>query len=223
MDRPTKNILKLGWTGYCELRTLGHLSSSCCYEYLPSLKTWLIQFIFHNETLRRSRKNKVSIDDIPDHLKSIVFRQQLLKTHNHCFHLQYKTILLRLMALERSIETSNFGYLSPFILQLIVLRYNNELYKSDTDTYLNSSINHFDIAKQVCKALSELDFRNFVWHIGGDKPAYGNTLKVFHQIYLGNYMTPNITFHTTKIIYARYCPGLRGRKVLRNSLAAPVR
>ena len=90
------------------------------------------------------------------------------------------------MARGRGIESSKVEYLSPSILLLFVLRYDDELYVSDRDTYLKNSFyrsfNDFRLAIYVSKRLSEFDFRNFEWHIHGDKLAHGNAFRVFHPI-----------------------------------------
>ena len=145
---------------------------------------------------------KVDITLVPADLRPLVCRQQFerfLKSVDHTAHLQYTTILLRLMARARGIESFSRGYLWPSLLQLFVYRYFREVCDQEVRIY-SADIDHFNFAKYVCHRVSEFDYKNLIWSLDGDISAAGESLRVLHPTYPGYYLTPNVTPETTKTI-----------------------
>jgi hypothetical protein len=100
--------------------------------------------------------SKVSMQTIPDSLRSLVYSQQLsryLKVNlKLAAHLQLPAVLLRTMARANKIESSSIGYLSPSMLLLFVLRYDQELYeKTLRGDYDSAYMDHFSFAKNICR------------------------------------------------------------------------
>jgi len=141
--------------------------------------------------------NKVSMQTIPESLRPLVYSQQLSRYLNLndklAPHLRLPAVLLRMMARANKIESSSMGYLSPSMLLLFVLRYDQELYETLRGDYSCNYMDHFSFAKNICRRFSDFDYCNYVWHIDGDKKASGNSLRVLHPFYPDHCLTSAIT------------------------------
>jgi hypothetical protein len=104
------------------------------------------------------------------------------------------------MARAGAIESSKNGQLSPSIIQLFVYRYYRELRDSNPGEYFPDYIDHFNLARYVCKRVSEFDYHTLDWCVDGDKKASGDTLRIQHPAYPDYCLTQNLTSEMTKHI-----------------------
>jgi hypothetical protein len=182
---------------------------------VPSFqKRWITRSRFQSDTLDSAYPDRFDINLVPDSQRAIVYRQSLsryLRKYSRSPFLQQTTILLRLMLRNHRVEDSEVGHFTPSLLHLFVLRYYTEIHRAERDDTNQAAI--FRLAQNVCRQLSEFDYRNFLWCVDGDRPLQGECLRISHPVYPGHCMTPNTTSHST-IVHMRIFARLAGASTL---------
>jgi hypothetical protein len=156
---------------------------------------WDVKNIFHYS------RHKADINLVREALHPIIYRQQLerfLKSFDTSPHLQYTTILLRLMIRARGLDSTS--YLAPSLLQFFVYRYHRDLLQQGIVVYSTETLDHFNFARYVCYRLSEFDYRNLVWCLNGDIRSEGQRLRVLHPTYPEYDLMQNWTAEKTRDI-----------------------
>jgi hypothetical protein len=110
--------------------------------------------------------------------------------------------LFRQMARHFGIEGTGDKMLSPSLLQLLVNRYDKDLDSRFSDYYDRDPelVDHFNVARYVCKRLCEFDYRNYIWSVDGkdvNAPG-GKSLRIMHPFYPGEAPYEHITAQETK-------------------------
>jgi hypothetical protein len=94
--------------------------------------------------------------------------------------------------------------LSPSLLQLLVNRYDKDLNLRFGDYYDRHPglVDHFNVARYVCKRLCEFDYCNYIWSVDGKDVSApgGKSLRIMHPFYPGEAPYEHITAQETKFI-----------------------
>jgi hypothetical protein len=145
---------------------------------------------------------KMNVDNSP--LKQLFSEVDVCRYHD-CYeemrhHGVITTLVLRKMAIARGIS----GYLQPAVIKLLVMRYENETMEIFNDYYalgFQAQRSDFNLARFICKTISEYDFKNYEWHVNGDKSApWGNSLRFMHPSQPTVQVNPKATLASTKTI-----------------------
>jgi hypothetical protein len=108
------------------------------------------------------------------------------------------------MARHFGLEGTGGALLSPSLLQLLVNRYDEDLDLRFGDYYdcHPHLVDHFNVARYVCKRLCEFDYRNYIWSVDGKdvKAPGGKSLRIMHPFYPAEAPYEHITIQETKFI-----------------------
>jgi hypothetical protein len=191
-----------------------------CYIQIVSLpEVARHELSFHDigETYSISNARQ-DVSEMPDAHKQALLGLHLeryLYTYaDWCYETSGITLLLRKMVEARGLRR----YLPPIILHLLAFRYAKQAsevkasyYRSGVYGVERSDLN---LAKHICKTLSEYDFENMGWHVDGDKPAPGGTcLRIMHPLYPELQINRSLPPNKTDLVRQKLRKASEGRTI----------